>query len=59
LLLRGFEFELNEFREKLLEVGWQGWKIKELYRRAAEYTRYEQLVAIDPVTGPRGYFHGL
>jgi hypothetical protein len=56
--LKGFDFELKLFWEKLIQVGWGRDKIGELYRRAAEYTRYEQLVAIDPVTGPRGYFHG-
>jgi hypothetical protein len=57
-LFRGFDEEMARLKAKLIKVGWGREMIEIMFRRAAEYTRYEVLLGIDPVHGKKGYFHG-
>jgi len=54
---KGYQEEMYHFREELLDRHWSREKIDEMLQEASEYTRYESLLAIDPVHGPRGYFN--
>lgn len=44
LLANGYDYEMNRFRAKLLEMGWGNAALAELLHKAASYTRYENLI---------------
>jgi hypothetical protein len=55
---QGFDEEFSKFKSLLLKVGWKSSRIDELFMQASEHTRYENLVRINPTTGPWGFFDG-